>query len=48
MGVSAVLAASGAGFGAALRLSLGHGTTTAEVEHAASVVPKVVEHLRAG
>jgi cysteine desulfurase len=48
MGVTARLAESEAGFGAALRLSLGHGTTAAEVEHAISVIPKVVEHLRAG
>jgi len=48
MGVSAALAASSAGYGSTLRLSLGHNTTLAEVEHAASVVPKVVEHLRAG
>jgi cysteine desulfurase len=48
MGVSARLAESGAGFGAALRLSLGHSTSAAEVEHAMAVIPKVVEHLRAG
>lgn len=30
----------------ALRLSLGHTTTDAEIDHAISVVPKVVEHLR--
>jgi cysteine desulfurase len=48
MGVSARLAESEAGFGAALRLSLGHSTSAAEVEHALSVIPKVVEHLRAG
>jgi cysteine desulfurase len=48
MGVSAQLAESKAGFGAALRLSLGHSTSVAEVEHALSVIPKVVEHLRAG
>jgi cysteine desulfurase len=48
MGVSARLAESDAGFGAALRLSLGHSTSATEVEHALSVIPKVVEHLRAG
>ncbi len=35
------------GLGSALRLSLGHTTTDAEIDHAISVVPKVVEHLRA-
>jgi cysteine sulfinate desulfinase/cysteine desulfurase-like protein len=48
MGVTARLAESGPGFGSALRLSLGHGTTEAEIEHATSVIPKIVEHLRAG
>lgn len=48
IGVTARLAESPPGFGAALRLSLGHTTTAAEVDHAMSVVPKVVEHLRAG
>ena len=31
----------------ALRLSLGYSTTDAEIDHAISVIPKVVEHLRA-
>jgi cysteine desulfurase len=35
------------GLGSALRLSLGHTTTDAEIDHAVSVIPKVVEHLRA-
>ncbi len=39
---------TGGGVGSALRLSLGHTTTDAEIDHAVSVVPKVVEHLRAG
>jgi cysteine desulfurase len=47
-GVSARLAESSASFGAALRLSLGHTTTAAEIEHVTSVIPKIVEHLRAG
>ncbi len=33
--------------GSALRLSLGHTTTEAEIDHAVAVIPKVVEHLRA-
>jgi len=33
---------------AALRLSLGHSTSEAEIDHAIAIVPKVVEHLRAG
>jgi cysteine desulfurase len=48
IGVSARLAQSESGFGAALRLSLGQATTAAEIEHATSVIPKIVEHLRAG
>jgi cysteine sulfinate desulfinase/cysteine desulfurase-like protein len=33
--------------GSALRLSLGHTTTDDEIDHAVSVIPKIVGHLRA-
>jgi cysteine desulfurase len=35
------------GVGSALRLSLGHTTTDDEIDHAVSVIPKIVGHLRA-
>jgi cysteine desulfurase len=45
MGISAGVNPAGSS-PAALRLSLGYSTTEAEIDHAAGVVPKVIEHLR--